>query len=412
MLQYKRRILEERILKYLTIFPVVALTGSRQAGKSTMLQHLFQDGWDYYSLDQRSVLETIRQDPDFFIKQQQRNFIIDEAQKLPEIFSAVKFAVDTGSSKKIILSGSANFLLLQKITETLAGRIGILELYPYAYSEIVQLGNPLFLSRLLNAAKVSELRQHSAAPAAWIEEYILNGGYPKVWEYAVREDRITWLENFRTTYLERDLHDLAQVASIHDFQRYYEMLAYQTGSLLNLSNIGRDIGITTNTSRKYFSVLVSSYQYFTLQPFYMNINKRLVKTPKVYVWDTGLGSFLLKYRNVTDMINSGRYGSIFENWVITELLKQAAVLEQKPVFYFWRTSNGAEVDLVVEYGSRLIPVEIKAAAVLHRESLRGIQNFLEDYKKRAAWGIVVYCGERAYHISDTILALPVHWILQ
>jgi len=412
-MKYKRREIENKIKQYLEIFPVVSLTGSRQSGKSTLLKNTFTKGWKYYSLDEIGLHETILNDPDLFLSNQKSNFIIDEAQKLPQIFHAIKCVVDQGYPFKIILSGSANFLLLSQITESLAGRVGVIELYPFSYPEITQTPPSDFLTKLFKINNISVFpTELTVKPLEDLNSYIFYGGYPKIIELNSHQSKSIWFENYRTTYMEKDLRSLTQVANIRDFQRYYEMLAYQVGNLINFSNIARDLGISTNTSKKFFSILNSSYQYFAMQPFYVNINKRLIKTPKVYSYDTGLCNFFLKYRNNDELINSGKWGNIFENWVIVELMKQNTMLNENINFSFWRTFNGAEIDLILEYGQKIIPIEIKTTSNLRKESFKSLTIFMEDLEptKKIPFGIILYTGERVYQVSNNIIALPIEYI--
>jgi len=409
---YKERHIKKRVLECLDVFPIITLTGCRQSGKSTFLKHNFSNNWRYYSLDQRGLLERVESDPDLFVSSQKENFIIDEAQKCPSLFHAIKYLVDNGYPYKIILSGSANFLLLSKVTETLAGRTGILDLYPFSYSEINETTLSPFLCNIIKN-NIDSLEKININKKVDILSHIFYGGLPKLFELKTDRQKWLWLENYRTTYLERDLRDLEQVASISDFQKYYTMLAFQTGNLLNYSNIGSDIGINTHTSKKYFSILNASYQYFTLQPYYSRIKKRLIRTPKVYIWDTGLGNFLQGYSRKEDLTNSGRFGSIFENWIIAELFKQKSFMDEQCNFFYFRTSNGAEVDLVIEHGNSLIPIEIKHSISLKKEELRGIDSFMESFSgiKNVPYGIILYMGENIQYIKKNILAIPVQSIL-
>jgi uncharacterized protein len=413
-MDYRHRFLEQTISEYLKIFPVLTITGARQTGKSTLLKHAFSRDWDYFSFDEAGLAQAMGDDPDLFIKNRRRNFIIDEAQKLPKIFPAVKHAVDTNPSRKIILSGSANFLLLEQVTESLAGRAGVLNLYPFSYSEILEKNAPVLINSMGTLDSMRALLD--AIPVVREADYgslIMQGGYPRVLDLPDDSSRAIWFENYRTTYLERDLRGLGQVANLSDFQKYYEMLAYQAGSLLNLSEIGRDIGITTNTSKKFLSILLSSFQYFLLEPYFININKRLVKRPKVYNGDTGLGCFLMKYRGRDELEKSGRFGKYFENWVIAEILKQISFGDRRMKPYFWRTSNGAEVDLVLEYGDRLLPFEIKSSSVIRKESLRGLSQFMHELSSRkdVPFGIVLYGGTEIFQIAEKIVAIPAASIL-
>ncbi len=413
-MNYIIRQLETKLMQYIKQFPIVVLTGARQSGKSTLLKHLFSsDDWEYINLDQRGILEQINSDPDLFIKDIRSNIIIDEAQKSPNLFHSIKWKIDEGMKYKIILSGSANFHLLQKVTETLAGRAGILELYPLSLSEKHKQHNLLDL--LINTNNINELKNKlkkiNLVKDDDIFLYILWGGYPKLLEYKNSEFKLNWFENYRTTYIERDLRDLAQIADLSDFQRFYQLLAFQTGNILNLSNIANEIGITVPTCKKYMQILELSYQYFLLKPYYSNIRKRLIKSPKIYCMDTGLCNFFLENSSRKLLMNSSKLGNLFENSVIVDIMKQNSFLNKKCNMYYWRTSNGTEIDLVIEHGENLIPIEIKSSIKISSVSIRGLTDFLVlKINKKIPYGIVIYRGDRVSQISDKILAVPIGYL--
>ena len=413
-MEYVRRHLEDKIKRYVRQFPVVVLTGARQAGKSTLLKHLFtRSGWEYVNLDQRGILEHIRQDPDLFVKDISSNVIIDEAQKAPELFHSIKWGVDEGARHKIILSGSANLQLLHKVTETLAGRAGVLELFPLSINEKYNRANILELLTSAGSirALIDKLKGHRVIDDSNIFEHMLWGGYPKLLEYRASQLKLNWFENYRTVYIERDLRDLSQVADLSDFQRFYQILAFQCAGILNLSNIANDIGITVPTCKKYLQILEATYQYFLLKPYHLNIRKRLIKSPKLYIWDTGLANYFLENSTLKQLKSSGRLGSILENCVIAELLKQNSLMARKSNLYFWRTSNGAEVDLIIEKGQALIPVEIKSSANVSIGSIRGLVDFLKlEAAKHMPFGVVFYRGDKIFRLTEKILAVPVGYI--
>lgn len=413
-MSYIPRHLEEKLKFYLEQFPVVVLTGPRQSGKSTLLRHLYQGpGWEYINLDQRGVWERLKDDPDLFVKDISSHIIIDEAQKVPELFHSIKWAVDEGSPHKVILSGSANFQLLHQITETLAGRVGILELFPLSINERFARRNILeILDSISNSEELlHRLKKRPSLNDKGLFQHLLWGGYPRIALYRKDLWRLNWFENYRTTYIERDLRDLSQIADIGRFQRFYAMLAFQIGQMLNLSHLANEIGISIPTCLKYLQILESSYQYFLLTPFHVNIRKRLVKLPKVYIWDTGLGNFFLGNHSLKMLKGAVHFGQIFENAVIVELLKQSHLLPVKYHAYFWRTSNGAEIDLLLEKGNRIIPVEIKAGIQVAEHSIRGLQSFMDlKLKKKIPFGIVFYRGDRILRITEKILAVPVGYL--
>jgi len=409
-MNYIPRQLEGKLGRYVKQFPVVVLTGARQSGKSTLLRHLFNGGrWQYLSLDQRGILGRINSDPDLFVKDILANIIIDEAQKAPGLFHSIKWRIDEGLKYKIILSGSANFQLLHKVTETLAGRAGVLELFPLSLGEKYR--QKPFLEMLLSCQDINTLAKRidgrKVISNEKILQHILWGGYPKVFGYKQKELKLNWFENYRTTYIERDLRDVAQVADLGDFQRFYQMLAFQTGGILNLSAIANELGISVPTCKKYLQILEASYQYFLLRPYHVNIHKRLVKSPKVYIGDTGLCNYFMGNTSLNELLSSGKMGGIFENSVISEIKKQNGLLVKRCDLYFWRTAHGSEVDLILEKEGKLIPAEIKSSINLSTSSFRGMLDFMRlKLPKRIPFGLVFYRGDKAFRLAEKILAVP------
>ncbi|MCK5594624.1 DUF4143 domain-containing protein, partial [bacterium] len=227
-------------------------------------------------------------------------------------------------------------------------------------------------------------------------------------EYKSNEQKQNWLDNYITTYIEKDLRNLAQIGDIGDFQRFYKMLAFQSGNILNLSNISRDIGLSVPTCKKYLHILEASYQYTRLRPYHVNTRKRLIKSPKIYMLDTGLCNYLIGNDSLDKLKNAGSLGSILETWIISEFIKHNNIQRKKKNLYFWRTSNGAEVDLLIENDGKIIPIEIKNSSRIKVESIRGIKEFISMDIDRVPFGIVLYRGDEAYRISDKIWAVPIN----
>ncbi|MFH1782416.1 MAG: ATP-binding protein [Candidatus Omnitrophota bacterium] len=411
MMKYITRHIEQKLTSYIKQFPITVLTGPRQAGKSTLLKHLLtSQEWSYINLDQRGTLQRINSDPDLFVKDISSHTIIDEAQKAPNLFHSIKWKVDEGLKYKIVLSGSANFHLMHKVTETLAGRAGILELFPFSINEKLKKINILekIVTSKTITALINSLKSIKVTNDDLIYNHVLWGGYPKIFEYKTNSLKSNWFENYRTTYIEKDLRDLSEIANINDFQKFYQLLSFQIGSILNLSTIANNIGITVPTCKKYLQILETSYQYFLLKPYHLNIRKRLIKRPKLYAWDTGLCNYFIGNSSMKELRNYTNFGNIFENFVIAELAKQNTFLKKKNNLYFWRTSNGAEVDLIIESGQKIIPIEIKHAVNLSKNALRGILDFMDlDLPKKPSFGIVFYRGPEIYRITDKILAIPI-----
>lgn len=414
-MEYIHRYHEDRILKLLGQFPIVVLTGPRQAGKSTLLEKIKKPDWTYLNFDQRGLLEQAMRDPDLFAKNLKTPAVIDEAQKAPNLFHSIKAEVDKDPGKKFILSGSSNFQLMEGITETLAGRAAITELFPFSVGELTRLKEPKVLPMILKATDLSKLRKNleeiRITPLENLYEKILWGGMPKIWSFNTREEKTLWFENYRTTYIERDLRNLAQVGSLEDFQKLYQAIAFQTANLLNLSNLASDIGVSVPTCRRYIDILRTSYQSFLLTPYSANIGKRLVKTPKCYFLDTGVASFMHRYDSEEALKASGKLGSLFETWVLAEVKKLLSCMDLPPLPFFWKPHAAREVDLVLEAGDRLYPMEIKHAIRLTPDDWAGLKLFLETMKKRTVpFGIVWYRGETILSLAENIIALPIEYL--
>jgi len=414
-MNYISRYQEKRLDTMLKQFSVVCLTGPRQAGKSTLLKHIKKTEWEYITFDQRGIVETALRDPDLFIKNIKTPAIIDEAQKAPEIFHSIKASVDERPERKFILSGSANFQLMQNITETLAGRTAVLELPPFSIGEMLGIKEPRFISSVLGSRTFSDLQSlcHDIKVKRLenIYYYILWGGLPKIYEFETPDERALWFENYRTTYIERDLRNLAHVGDLEDFQKFYSAVAFQTGNMLNLSKFAEDIGITVPTCKRYLNILRTSYQAHTLPAFHANVRKRLVKTPKCYLADTGLACFFLHYGSEAMLKNSGYLGAIFETWVVNEVKKICANLVSPPELFFWKPHAGREIDMVLEYGEYLYPIEIKHSIRIQDSDTHEMQEFMKQIKnKKLPFGVIFYRGDTPLTVAPHIMAIPLEYL--
>lgn len=414
-MHYKTRFQEKRLQTSLKQFSAVCLTGPRQAGKSTLLKHIQKPDWEYINFDHRGVLERALHDPDLFIQNLKTPAILDEAQKAPPLFHAIKGVIDNNPQKQFILSGSANFQLMQNVTETLAGRTALLELLPFSMGEILEITSPIFFSQLLKTVKFADFldKVHAIKSEPLENPYrqILTGGMPKIYEFKTQEERTLWFENYTSTYIERDLRNLAQVGHLEDFQKFYQSLAFQTGNVLNLSDLAKDVGVRVPTCKRYLDILRTSYQAFTLPAYHANIKKRLVKSPKCYLMDTGMACFFLRYESEEMLKNSGRLGALFETWIINEIQKLCTMLPAPPALYFWQPHAGHEIDLILEYGEFLYPVEIKHAMRIQNSDIRGMQTFFNDIPhKKIPFGIVFYRGDKIQTIAPNIAAIPLEYL--
>lgn len=415
-MRYISRYLEKKLVKKTVNTPVVALTGLRQSGKSTLLHHLFEE-WEYITFDSIQLRDEANRDPVLFLKKYPDKTIFDEVQKTPDLFHEIKLAVDTNKKKRFILSGSSNFLLMSNITESLAGRISLCELYPFSLSESNEIKlEETFLEELQKAKTIKDinLKRKNKHTFNEIINAILYGGFPRINEMISCEEKLEYFQDYQTTIIEKDFRDFIRVKNLREFNKLYRALAFQTGNLLNYANLSNDLGISAVTTKEYINLLVASYQFFLLQPYYKKLRTRLVKTPKIYSLDTGLTNFLERVTDKDKLLNGGRFGNIFENWVLIELIKQKSLLSIQPDFCFVRTSTGTELDLIIDFTDKLIPIEIKSTAKVDFTSTKNISYFMESFKSpktKVPFGLVIYLGDSVVYLTENIVALPVSSII-
>jgi len=417
-MEYRKRFIESEIDDLFEIFPIVSLTGPRQSGKSTLIKHYISKKkipWVYISLDDREILLRIKEDPALFAHSINSNIAIDEAQKAPELFHALKQVVDAGLKHKIILSGSANFLLLKSITESLAGRVGLLELQAFSIAEAYEYKSNSLIHKIIKHHSIKDLyetlmnSQLEKISDKKLMNFILYGGFPKLIELKP-EQKLKWFDRYISTYIERDLRDLSQVGNLDNFQKVYKLFAYQTAQILNLSNIASATGIDSKTVKHYLSILESSYQCKTLPAYFSKQRKQLIKSPKIFYTDTGLVNFHQRNVDLDSMLNRGGWGHILETFVYSELHKEAKDMSPKVDLYFWRTNNGAEVDFILSYGEKLYPIEVKAAAIINSYELKSLESFMEAEGTKVPFGIVFYRGDRISFFKENILGIPLGYL--
>ena len=373
---YRHRILEKKIKDYLKNFPVVGITGPRQSGKSTLLKHLLADRYTYVTFDDYNTKIFFEEDPERFIQTYSKHVIFDEAQQVPQLFPLIKSVVDRNRSVygQFILTGSSQFNLVAKITESLAGRIGLLSLMPFQYSEL-----PL------------HARDHAQ----------LYGSYP---ELAMRKFRLSrdWYSSYLETYIDKDVRQLHNVGDIRDFHRFIQLLASRCGQLLNMANISSDLGISIPTVKRWLSILEASFIIYLLPPYYKNLGKRLVRTPKIYFIDNGLVCYLTGIDTLSQLLKGPMAGALFENYVITEVIKREWHIKSGANLCFYRTSNGDEIDLIIEQGHRVTAIEIKNSSTFKPQFLTTLRNFLGESDK----GVLIYNGASMPYADPRIEIVP------
>jgi predicted AAA+ superfamily ATPase len=401
MSPYVPRSLEPILKRAASEFPAVVITGPRQSGKTTLLKHLFGQEYRYLSLELPDVRAAALEDPRSFLARFPPPVIFDEVQFAPELLPYVKERIDEERSRagQFLLSGSQNLLLLEKVTESPAGRTAILRLLPLSRREIFGRWQAPLPWEENDGTGV----QRSVPPEKLWREF-LRGFYPELVTSPDRDIHL-WHSGYVQTYLERDVRSLRQVGDLTQFQSFLRALAARTGQLLNLSDISRDLGVAANTAKAWLSVLEATHQIFILRPFHANIGKRLVKTPKVYFADPGIVCHLTGLKDPEHAASGPMAGPILETVVLTEILKVLTNRGMDPDVYFWRTSSGVEVDLLVQVEGRLIPLEVKKSATPRPSMADSIRAFQEDLGKRAGPGYLVHPGEGRLPMGAGVTAL-------
>ncbi len=360
---YLKRSIEPLLIQYVDIFPVVYVMGPRQSGKSTLLKHCLMDNYRYVTFDDDETRQFFLDDPKAFMDLYDDHVIFDEAQKAPEIFNAIKVAVDQDRQcyGKFILTGSANFLLMDKIKETLAGRIGVLTLLPLQYAEI---------------------------PKKIHDDAIVSGSYPEIVTRDYKHTR-EWYSSYLSTYIERDVKLIRDIGDLRSFRQFIQLIAANASQQLNLSTYSKELGVAVNTIKKWVSVLEISFIIFLLPPYYNNLGKRIIKSPKIYFYDSGLLAYLTGVRDQESFEKGPMGGALFENYIVTELLKSELNFNKDSQLYYYRTSDGCEVDLIIDRKSHCELIEIKKSMTFRPLMLKPMQSI----RKEADRMYLVYRGD-------------------
>jgi predicted AAA+ superfamily ATPase len=356
--------------KLATGFPIVSLTGPRQSGKTTLAQQCFADK-PYVSLEDPDTREYALHDPRSFLAQFPDGAVLDEIQRCPDLFSYLQGIVDRdGRMGLFVLTGSQQFGLKAGISQSLAGRVGMLHLLPLSQYEL----------------------QSAGYLPATLDDYLYKGAYPPVYVRPV--EAFQWYANYVSTYLERDVRQLVNVQDMATFQRFLRVCAHHVGQLVNLTQLANDCGISQKTVESWLSVLEASYLVVRLQPWYRNFNKRMVKTPKLYFYDTGLVCWLLGIREPGQVQFHAMRGALFENLVVSECHKHLYNLGERPEIWFWRDRSGHEVDLVIERGAQFWAVEVKSGQTLSEDQFKGLR-FWQGLSGQAGNAKLIYGGDQA-----------------
>ncbi|MCF7794846.1 ATP-binding protein [Patescibacteria group bacterium] len=361
-----RKITKE-ILQLKKEFPIVTILGPRQSGKTTLVQDIFKT-YKYVSFEDPDIRELVKDDPRGFLKEYDKNVIIDEVQRVPEFFSYLQTHVDNiKKNGSFILTGSHNYLLMESISQSLAGRTGIVTLLPLSMEELPK-------------ENISNLNKA-----------IFTGFYPRIFDQSIRPS--SFYKSYVNTYIERDIRMIKNISSYSSFLRFLKLIAGRCGQVLNIKTIAEDSGISYHTAENWISILETSYIIFKLQPYYKNFNKRIIKSPKIFFYDTGLLSYLLGIRKEDELTNHYLKGNIFENFIVSDIIKYDYNRGNLANFYFWQDSNANKVDLIIDNGQDVTAIEIKAGSTIRSELFKNLVSWreLQDNKKQSEF--LFYAGD-------------------
>jgi uncharacterized protein len=344
------RTIESELRRLVEQYQVVTITGPRQSGKTTLCRKVFPQ-LPYVNLESPDIRQFAVDDPRSFLARYREGVILDEIQRSPHLLSYIQTIVDEDRRPgRFVLTGSQQFEVFNAVSQTLAGRTALLKLLPLSMRELQGIGEPLSIDHLL-----------------------LTGFYPRIYNEQLEPTRM--LEDYVATYVERDLRQLATIKDLSLFERFLKLCAGRVGQILNMQSLAGDVGVSHTTVRAWLSLLEASYVVFLLPPWFSNISKRVVRSPKLYFYDVGVASYLLGLQTELHVSRDPLRGNLFENLVVMEVLKYRYNAGKRSNLYFYRDSGGKEVDLVVEVGPYLFPVEIKAGATVTADMFRGLKRF-------------------------------------
>ena len=394
------RILEKSIARAIKTFPAIVVTGPRQSGKTTLLKNLFSDSHTYVSLEDPDIRIRAREDPRSFLSQYKPPLIFDEIQYVPELLSYVKTEIDKDRKPgQWLFTGSQNFILMHNINQSLAGRAAILFLLPFSISE-----------RFENAKEAQDIStwikklniDNSFPGQVFLDEILLRGFFPEI---ATNQevDRKLWCSSYITTYLERDIRSLANIGDFHQFERFLLSCIIRTGQILNISEIARDVGVSVPTAKRWLSLLETGHQIYLLYPYYRNIGKRIIKSPKIYFTDTGLCTYLLGLNEPESVLKSPSFASLFETMLICDFWKRFLHFGEKPSMYYIRSRDGLEVDLVIELGNKLHLFEIKSSMTITSKHATSLKRLMDELGSEVETAAIISCTNDNFMVTKNIM---------
>jgi len=410
----KKRHITDKVDQLLGMFPAVAVIGPRQCGKSTLVKQLRPD-WKYYDLESPDDYQLITNDPIAFFTLNADKVIIDEAQQYPDLFRVLRSVIDSNRKLKgrFLLTGSSSPEIVKGITESLAGRIATVEMWPFKQTE--QFDQPLpdlyelIISGVQDIKELSDLSTKITLPQSM--QALIRGGFPEPALEGAANDHYfaQWMDNYIANYVNRDIRGLFPKLNIHNYRRFLSLLAQHSGHQLNMSNMARALEISVPTIKDYLDIIHQTFLWRNVTPFSNNPLKKIQKSNKGFFRDTGIVHHLLKINELDQLLVHPVAGFSFESFVTEELIRgfQATMATQLE-FSYYRTVDKSEVDFVIEGAFGVVPVEVKLSSVIKRQALSGLENFISDVK--CPYGIVINRGKRIEFLTDKILQIPVQYI--
>lgn len=387
--------------------PVVLLAGARQVGKSTLAQMLVTKKFAprYITLDNPTVYAAAQSDPTGFLDELGTPAIIDEVQKNPQLFPVIKYRVDRARKPGMyLLTGSANVLVIPKVSESLAGRMEIITLWPFSHDEIDGLQQTSFVDMLFRSSFKPSPKNISRKDIA---NMILIGGYPSVVQRTAKVRRSAWFESYITSLVQRDLRDLSQLDHLHLMPKLLELFAARSGTLMNFAELARSAGIPETTLKRYTTLLEAVYLIVPVQAYSGNLSKRVIKTPKIFLNDPGLMCALLNITDTTSSLFAQMFGQLLETFVVMELIKQSGWSKIPFRIYHYRSHSGVEVDFVLESAQGVVGIEVKAASQVDSKHFFGLRSLAESIGKKFIRGIVLYTGMEIVPFAKNLYAVPI-----
>lgn len=402
-----QRKITNKLLSALSDSPVVLLHGARQTGKSTLVKSLVHEEYpaEYLTFDDPGILSAAQNNPIEFLSAYEGSIALDEVQRVPGIFHAIKSLVDKKRTPgKYILTGSSNVLLIPKISESLAGRMEILNLYPFSQNEITG-SDCNFIDDIFK--KNYKLPKVPGKQNELIKR-VITGGYPEMLSRKNKERQDAWFKSYVTTILQRDVRDIANIEKLSELPKLLKLFASRAGTLLNFAEFSRSSAIPQTTLKRYTALLEAIFMIYLLPAWSGNLSKRLIKTPKLYLSDTGLLSHLTGFDSERQKSDTLLWGRVLENFVHMELIKQASWSDYNLSLFHFRTSGGQEVDFVIERSDgSLVGIEVKATSQVDNKMFNHMKAFAEETGKKFLRGVVFYTGEKAIPFAKNLFALPI-----